>query len=98
MKLTQLAAKPKLVKIELSDEDIISEYGEALEFYIYDRQPMSKFVKLANMSEENYDILVETVSSMILDEHGQSILVNDILLPIPVMSKVVAKVVETLGK
>ena len=73
MKLTQIAAKPKLIKIELSDEDIIKEYGEPLEFWIYDRQSMAKFVKLANVSEENYGSLVETVESMILDEDGKEI-------------------------
>lgn len=98
MKLTTLAAKPKLIKIEISDEDIIKEYGEPLEFWIYDRQSMAKFVKLANVSEENYGSLVETVESMILDEDGKEILKDGVLLPIPVMSKVVARVVETLGK
>ena len=98
MKLTQLASKPKLIKIEISDEDTIKEYGESLEFFVYDRQPMNKFVKLANMENEQYEGLVEAVESMVLDEQGQQILRDGVLLPIPVMSKVVAKVVETLGK
>lgn len=98
MRLTQLAAKPKLIKIELSDEDIIKEYGEPLEFYLWDRQPMSKFVKLASATEENYGALVETVEAMILDEEGNQIIKEGLLLPVPIMGKVVARVVETLGK
>jgi hypothetical protein len=98
MRLTQLAAKPKLIKIELTDEDIIKEYGEPIEFWIYDRQSMAKFIKLANSSEENYTAMVETVESMILDEEGKEILRDGLILPIPIMSKVVTRVVETLGK
>ena len=31
MKLTQLSKKPELVKVELTDDETIKEYGEALE-------------------------------------------------------------------
>ena len=42
MKLSQLAAKPTLIKLELDDEDVVKEYGEPLEFWIHDRQPIEK--------------------------------------------------------
>jgi len=98
MKLTQLAAKPQLVKIELTDEDIIKEFGEELEFFIYDRQPMDKFVRLAQMKGDDMSELITAVNDMVLDEEGNPIVKDGLVLPTNVMTKVIGKVVETLGK
>jgi hypothetical protein len=98
MKLTQLAAKPQLIRIELNDEEVIKEYGEPLEFWIYDRQPMAQFIKLAQMKQEDFSDLVDAVNSMVLDEDGSPVVKDDLILPTTIMGKVVTKVVETLGK
>jgi hypothetical protein len=98
MKITQLAAKPKLIQITIDDQEVIQQYGESLEFYMWDRQPMSKFIKLATVKEENYHELIDAVQDMILDEQGEPVLRDDTLLPTGIMGRVVAKVVETLGK
>lgn len=98
MKLTQLAAKPQLVKVELNDEDVVKEFGEPLEFWIWDRQPMDKFVKLAQVQADNFAELVKTVNEMVLDEEGNPVVQGDNVLPTHVMTKVIGKVVETLGK
>ena len=98
MKLTQLRAKPTLIKIDITDEDIVSKYGEALQFWIYDRQPIDTFVKLATANNTDFGAVVEVINDMILDEEGNKIIVDDFVLPSDVMSKVVTKVVEVLGK
>jgi hypothetical protein len=98
MKLTQLSAKPQLVKIELSDEEIIQQFNEPLEFWIWDRQPLDQFIRLAQMKSENLGDLVEVVNSMVLDEEGKRILEGENMLPTNIMTKVIGKVVETLGK
>ena len=98
MKLTQLAAKPQLVKIELTDEDTIKEFGEALEFWIWDRQPMDKFVRLAQMKGENMGELITAVNEMVLDELGNPVIKDGLMLPTNVMTRVIGRVVETLGK
>jgi len=98
MKLTQLAAKPQLVKIELNDEDIIKEFGESIEFWIWDRQPLDKFVRLAQVQGDNFGELVKTVNEMVLDEEGNPIVQGENVLPTNVMTKVIGKVVEALGK
>jgi hypothetical protein len=98
MKLTQLAAKPQLVKIEIADEDVVKEFGEALEFWIWDRQPMDKFIRLAQMKGEDMSELIAAVNDMVLDEEGNAIIKEGLVLPTNVMTKVIGKVVETLGK
>jgi hypothetical protein len=98
MKLTQLSAKPQLIKISIDDEDVVKEFGESLDFWIYDRQPLDQFVRLAQMKSENFGDLIEVVNSMVLDEEGNRILQGENMLPTNVMTKVIGKVVETLGK
>ena len=98
MKLTQLTAKPQLIKIELSDEEIIKEFGEPIEFWIWDRQPINKFVKMANIKEDDISGLISTVQEIVLDEQGNTFLNDDAVLPMAVLTKVITKVVETLGK
>ena len=98
MKLTQLAAKPQLVKVEIADEDVVKEFGEALEFYIWDRQPMDKFIRLAQMKGEDMSELIAAVNDMVLDEEGNPVIKEGLVLPTNVMTKVIGKVVETLGK
>lgn len=98
MKLTQLTAKPQLVQIELNDEETIKEFGEPLEFWIWDRQPLDKFIRMAQMRGEDMSELIIAVNEMVLDEEGQSIIKDGLMLPTNVMTRVIGKVVETLGK
>jgi hypothetical protein len=99
MKLSQLAAKPKLIEISIDDEDIMKEYSEPLTFYTWDRQPMDVFTRMANLSETN-DVsgLLEVVRTLVLDEDGVEILTKESTLPTSVLMKVISKVTEHLGK
>lgn len=98
LKLTQLAAKPTLVRIELDDEEIRAEYNDSLEFWVWDRQPMNMFVKLATVHQNNFGEMVELVNSMVLDDEGNQIAQGELIFPTDVMMKIINKVVETLGK
>lgn len=98
LKLTQLAAKPTLVRIELDDEEIRAQYNDSLEFWIWDRQPMNMFVKLATVHQNNFGEMVELVNSMVLDEEGNQIAQGELIFPTDVMMKIINRVVETLGK
>ncbi len=98
MKLAQLAAKPQLIKIELDDTEVVTEFGEALEFWTWDRQPLETFMKLANSKENDTLGMIEIVRTLILDEAGKEIITKDVMLPSHVLIRVIAKIVETLGK
>jgi hypothetical protein len=98
MKLSDLKAKPKLTKIVLSDDDLVQEFGEPLEFYTWDRQPMDVFLKLSAVDGDNYGTIIDTVKDLILDEDGKPILDGEETLPVAVLMRVIAKVVEGLGK
>jgi hypothetical protein len=98
MKLSQLTAKPQLIDIHIDDEDTIKEFGEQIEFWTWDRQPMGVFMKLANASGQDTGGIIEIVRTLILDEKGKEILKDDEMLPTHVLMKAIAKVTELLGK
>lgn len=98
MKLDELAKEPKLIKIIIDDEALVKKYGEAIEFWVYDRVDMSTFMKLANLEgEQNIADVVNTMKELILDEKGNTILNDKKVLPNDVMIKAVEKTVVALG-
>lgn len=97
MKLSQLAAKPTLIKLELDDEDTVKEYGEPLEFWVYDRQPIDTYVRMATVGENSPGEMIKLINAMVMDEQGEIIAKDDMVFPGKVMTRILTKVVETLG-
>jgi len=98
MNLKNLATKPQLVKVTLDDEDIRTQYGDALDFWVWDKQPLTKFIKYANAEHTDPAELIEFCSQLILDEAGEPVMTDGAVLPASVLIKCVNKVVEQLGK
>lgn len=98
MKINQIASKPQLIKLVIDNEAIVAEFGEPIEFYTWDRQPLDKFMKLASIKQDRPDEIIAIVRDLILDEDGKVVLKDDIMLPTKVLIEVIQKVVETLGK
>lgn len=100
MKLADIKAKPQLIKISLDDEDIVKEYGEPLDFWTWDRQPMTTFVRMAATEGADTAKIFELVKTLVLDENGKQ-LFNDKdeeTVPGKILMRVITKVVELLGK
>jgi len=98
MKLSQIAKKPQLIKISIDDEDIVKEFGEPLEFWTWDRQPMDIFLKLSSVDTGNQSAIISSVRELVMDEEGKQILSGEEVLPTWVLMRVMTKVVEGLGK
>ena len=71
MKISDLAHKPKLINIVVDDQEVQELYNDAIEFWCYDRQPLNKFVKFANMSEDTYPELIDFCQDLILEKYYQ---------------------------
>jgi hypothetical protein len=98
LNLTQLASKPQLVKITLDSEAIKTKYLDELEFWIYDRQPIEQFIKMATNQTDNYGEMIRMVNELVMDENGNKIITDGNSLPNDVMIAVIGAVVERLGK
>lgn len=98
MKLTDLAKKPQLTKVTLDDEDIVAEYGEPLDFYTWDRQPMDTFLKIASNDSKDFSVIANAMKTMVLDEDGNEVMRDGMVLPPKVLVAVFTKIVGQLGK
>jgi len=98
MKLTELAAKPKLIEIKIDDKDTVEKYGEPVSFWIYDRQDIETFIKMTTISSNDFAQAASIVKELIRDENGKHIVQDDTTLPTDLMMKAVVKVIEELGK
>lgn len=98
MNLKDIAKKPQLIKMTLDDLETIAEYGEPLEFYTWDRQPIEAFLKMANNIGTNTAMVVEVVQTLVLDADGEQVIADGVALPSAVLLRVINKIVEQLGK
>jgi hypothetical protein len=100
MKLKDLASKPQLIRVVLDDEETVKEYGEELEFWVWDKQPLAKFIRFANVTNdsENFPEMIDFCAELILDESGKPVMSDGEVLPALIMVRCINKVVEQLGK
>ena len=98
MKLSELAAKPKLIEITIDDADIVEAYGDALQFYVLDRLPIETYTKIASIKTEDPGEMYSVIKDLILDENGLPVMTDGNVLPMDVMTAAVIKVTERLGK
>jgi len=98
MKLSDIAKKPTLIEVTIDDAVIVEQYGEALTFWTWDRQPMDVFLKLASLDQKNTSSVISAVRELILDSEGKQILTDSITLPTQLMMRVISLVVDRLGK
>jgi hypothetical protein len=96
MKLVNIAKTPQLIRLELDDEETIQEFGEPLEFWCYDRQPLDTFMKFANR-QGDATVMIDLVQSLILDENAEPVMKDGLILPTKIMVRVANKLMETLG-
>jgi|DEB0MinimDraft_6_1074348.scaffolds.fasta_scaffold84962_3 hypothetical protein len=97
MELSKLTAKPTLVKVTIDDEDIVKEFGEPIDFYVYDRQKMDVFMQMATIKQENYGEIATLVEKLVLDKDGKQVITKESTIPVKVMMRVIQKVVDSLG-
>ena len=98
MKINQIASKPKLIQLVIDDSDIVEQYGEPIEFYTWDRQPLETFMKLANVSQTDPASIIDVVKTLILDEEAKQVIDGETMLPTVVLIRIIEKIVSTLGK
>ncbi len=98
MQITELATKPKLIELKITDDAIVEKYGDALSFWIYDRQSLDVFSKLASAKQEEIHKYLDIIKDLILDKDGNPVMDDGNTLPLDVLGKAVELISEHLGK
>lgn len=95
MELNTLAKKPQLVKVSVDNPVVVKAYGETVDFWMWDRQELPTYLKLAQIKED-HDELFAILKELVLDAKGKPIL-GDNLLPVDIMVPVIEAAVAHLG-
>ena len=98
MELGQLAQKPQLVKLTIDEKEIVEKYGDELEFYMYDRQPLDVFAKLANFDQNDPGSVIHILQTVILNKDGEAVMKDGLQLPMDVMTECIKVASDKLGK
>jgi hypothetical protein len=98
MKLQELAKKPKLIELTISNPDLVEKYGEELTFFMYDRQSLDIFTKLANATQDNIGEYMTILKDIIVNEDGKPVMDDEMVLPIDVLTEAMRLIGERLGK
>jgi len=99
MKLAELSKKPQLTKLVIDREDLIEKDGEELEFFVYDRQPIHVFSKIAQSSKsEDLTEYLALLQDTVLDENGDPVMTEESLLPLDLLTECMKLIGEHLGK
>lgn len=98
MKLSELASKPQLTKITITKPELVEKYGDEIDFFVYDRQPLDVFTKFANTKEGDIGTYVDTLVEIILNEEGKPVMADGNVLPMDVMVEAMTLIGNTLGK
>lgn len=96
MQLKELAQKPKLQKVTVTDEVVVTAYGEALEFYMWDRQDLPTYLKIAQLKDDESG-LFDIVKDVVLDDQGKRVLGNGEQLPVDILVPVLTAAMAQLG-
>ena len=99
MNLKELATKPALVKLTIDDEEIVKQYGDTLDFYVYDKHQLDVFVELSTaQTSGDQNRINDLMSKLILDQNGKQVITKGYVLPPKVLSKALALVMDLLSK
>ena len=98
MKLSELAKKPQLQKITITKPELVEKYGDELEFFVYDRQPIDVFTKLADVTGDNAGEYISILSDIIKNEDGKDVMTDEMTLPMDVLMECMSLIGEHLGK
>lgn len=99
MDITSLAKKPKLAKIEINDEDIVTRYGESISFWMLDEMGIDTYFSFYRLQQEQKaEELNALFRKIILKEDGSPALQAEEILPVDITLAVLVAINDFLGK
>ena len=99
MQLSELSKKPQLTKLTINKPELVEKYGEELDFYMYDRQPLHVFSKIAKSSKsEDIGEYLEILKDTVLTEAGKPVMTEENILPLDLMTEAMALIGAQMGK
>lgn len=99
MDISKLTKKPQLTKIEISDADIVENYGDSITFWMIDEMDINTYFNFYKLQQsQDSDLLNDLLRKIILKEDGTPAIAKDEVLPINITLAVLVAINDFLGK
>lgn len=99
MDISKFAKKPELIKITCDQIEVTEEFGEAVEFWMWDNVDINTYFDFYKLQQTNEgEKLNALMRKLILNEQGQQILKEEEMFPISLTLAALVKIGENLGK
>jgi hypothetical protein len=99
MNIGQFAKKPELIKVELTDAELVASYGSVITFWIYDTVDINTYFDFfKSQNDKDGARLNELMRSLIRNEAGELAIPEGNILPIDLSIASLTAINERLGK
>lgn len=99
MEIKQLAKKPQLTKLEITDSDIVETYGDSITFYMIDQFDINTYFSFYRLQQGgDSGLLNELLRRLILDSEGKPVLQDDEVFPVNLTLAILVRINDFLGK
>lgn len=99
MNIGQFAKKPELIKIELTDPDLVETYGSTISFWIMDAIDINTYFDFfKSQSDNDGEKLNRLMRELIRNEAGEPAIASDNILPVDLALASLTAINERLGK
>ena len=96
--IDQIARKPQLTEITLDSEDIISQFGDSVIFWIPEFIDIKTYFRYFQTLNEEKENISEILEMLVLDQQGQKALADGRSIPAGLAIAIIQKINEHLGK
>jgi lipoprotein NlpI len=96
MKIEQTIEQRELIKITIDDPEIVAQWGDTLDFYIWNKQSIEVVFKFANSHNNDYEDIAEILTELILDKNGKQVLQPGYKMPNDVMFAAFLKLADEI--
>jgi hypothetical protein len=99
MDISKLAKKPELVKLDITDPDIVEEFGEVISFWMLDHIDVATYFNFYKFQQnQDSNLLMELLQKIVLKEDGSPSILKDQVLPVSLTLAVLVRINDFLGK
>jgi hypothetical protein len=98
MDIKQLAVKPKLIQLEVNNQDIIDQVGESVIFFMKEYLDLATYFDFYKIQESgDYTQLTILLRKLVLDKDGNPAIAEDEILPVEITLAILFKINEYVG-
>lgn len=99
MDISKFAKKPELLKVSCDQPEIIEEFGEAVDFWMFDNVDINTYFDFFKFQQtRDSDNLNQLMRKLILNEAGEQILKEGEMFPVGLSLAALGKIGDNLGK